>query len=490
VTQAALGEPVRVASVREQAPLAESHQQAPTGEQYDWKRQWYPLAVVADLDPGRPTALTLLGQPLCIWRDGEGEWRALEDRCSHRLAPLTEGRVEADGTLLCSYHGWRFNGEGQCTSIPQAADGAAEATACASSRSCVQSYPVQIQQGMLWVWGDKGPTAFIDAAAKTPAVTRELEALPADAKVFRIGKPYVRDVHYDFATLVENFLDPAHVPFAHHGVQGNRYKPTEGYPKIRPSPETDLPLDGGFSFDVDLKTFGPVTTTKVQFQPPCIVRYFTPRDNGAFSLMNLQCVPTGPGRARVTYSLLSTVDSKFTRLGSKVPAFQDHLTRHLVLDGDHALLHIQERVVEQEAAEPGGSWRKSYYMPTESDRIVTAWRRWLDRHGGPSWASGAVQPPAQPLPKTVLLDRYEQHTKYCPTCQKALFRFRMVRAAAAVLSFAAAAASLAAAVTRPMPAQWPLPAGLAVTALAFAWRKASDYVEKFHYVQYDHQSKE
>ncbi len=40
--------------------------------------------------------------------------------------------------------------------------------------------------------------------------------------MFRIGKPYVRDVHYDFATLVENFLDPAHVPFAHHGVQGNR----------------------------------------------------------------------------------------------------------------------------------------------------------------------------------------------------------------------------------------------------------------------------
>lgn len=45
-----------------------------------------------------------------------------------------------------------------------------------------------------------------------------------------------------------------------------RYKPNEGYPKIRPSAETDLPLDGGFSFDVDLKTFGPVTTTKVQFQ--------------------------------------------------------------------------------------------------------------------------------------------------------------------------------------------------------------------------------
>ena len=27
--------------------------------------------------------------------------------------------MEGDGTLLCSYHGWRFDGEGACTAIPQ-----------------------------------------------------------------------------------------------------------------------------------------------------------------------------------------------------------------------------------------------------------------------------------------------------------------------------------------------------------------------------------
>ena len=35
-------------------------------------------------------------------------------------------------------------------------------------------------------------------------------------------QPYTRDLHYSFETLIENFLDPAHVPFAHHGVIGNR----------------------------------------------------------------------------------------------------------------------------------------------------------------------------------------------------------------------------------------------------------------------------
>jgi phenylpropionate dioxygenase-like ring-hydroxylating dioxygenase large terminal subunit len=35
-----------------------------------------------------------------------------------RLAPLSEGRVES-GTLMCSYHGWRFDSQGKCVDVPQ-----------------------------------------------------------------------------------------------------------------------------------------------------------------------------------------------------------------------------------------------------------------------------------------------------------------------------------------------------------------------------------
>ena len=55
-----------------------------------------------------------------------------------------EGRLEADGTLACSYHGWRFGPDGKCTAIPQATDKKAERTACASSRSAATTYPVQV----------------------------------------------------------------------------------------------------------------------------------------------------------------------------------------------------------------------------------------------------------------------------------------------------------------------------------------------------------
>eukprot|EP00879_Flechtneria_rotunda_P022863 GHRR01024162.1.p1 GENE.GHRR01024162.1~~GHRR01024162.1.p1 ORF type:complete len:151 (+),score=24.46 GHRR01024162.1:161-613(+) len=75
------------------------------GKPINWFQQWYPLAILQDLDPRRPTATKLLGIPLVVWRDGTKQWRAFEDRCPHRLAPLSEGRIDTDGTLMCSYHG-------------------------------------------------------------------------------------------------------------------------------------------------------------------------------------------------------------------------------------------------------------------------------------------------------------------------------------------------------------------------------------------------
>ncbi len=56
------------------------------------------------MDPKRPNPVTLLGQDYVAWYDAPAaSWRLSQDRCPHRLAPLSEGRVEADGSLACSY---------------------------------------------------------------------------------------------------------------------------------------------------------------------------------------------------------------------------------------------------------------------------------------------------------------------------------------------------------------------------------------------------
>jgi phenylpropionate dioxygenase-like ring-hydroxylating dioxygenase large terminal subunit len=41
-----------------------------------------------------------------LWRDGGGEWRAYVDKCPHRLAPFSEGRINEAGFLECGYHAY------------------------------------------------------------------------------------------------------------------------------------------------------------------------------------------------------------------------------------------------------------------------------------------------------------------------------------------------------------------------------------------------
>eukprot|EP01018_Ginkgo_biloba_P032828 Gb_35365 [translate_table: standard] len=88
---------------------------------FDWYSHWYAVAPVDDLDKRIPYAFTILGISLVVWWDKTSQsWQVFEDKCPHRLAPLSEGRIDEDGHLQCCYHGWCFEPSGACTYIPQA----------------------------------------------------------------------------------------------------------------------------------------------------------------------------------------------------------------------------------------------------------------------------------------------------------------------------------------------------------------------------------
>jgi nitrite reductase/ring-hydroxylating ferredoxin subunit len=90
-------------------------------EKFDWYSQWYPLMPVCDLDKRKPHAKKVLGLDVVVWWDrNESAWKVFDDSCPHRLAPLSEGRIDQWGRLQCVYHGWCFNGSGNCKLIPQA----------------------------------------------------------------------------------------------------------------------------------------------------------------------------------------------------------------------------------------------------------------------------------------------------------------------------------------------------------------------------------
>ncbi len=81
------------------------------------RRYWHPIAAATEFEEQRTKAVRLLGEDLVLYKDRSGSYGLLERHCPHRRADLSYGYVEECG-LRCTYHGWAFDGEGNCTSQP------------------------------------------------------------------------------------------------------------------------------------------------------------------------------------------------------------------------------------------------------------------------------------------------------------------------------------------------------------------------------------
>jgi len=89
--------------------------------------KWKDLMLASALDVGEVLEVNWQGEDLLLYRSQEGECHAITAYCPHMgnyipngLAPgQSLGTLLEQGELRCPYHGWRFNGEGQCTHIPQ-----------------------------------------------------------------------------------------------------------------------------------------------------------------------------------------------------------------------------------------------------------------------------------------------------------------------------------------------------------------------------------
>ena len=170
-------------------------------------RTWVPIASAFELDPTRPSALQFLGQSyVAYFNEAADRWVVYDDACPHRLAPLSEGRIDPvrKSTLECSYHGWEFDADGQCQTIPQA-DAATVTKALSNPKCHVHSYPVHVEKRIIffWPWKDDvlscppefSPETLVGSDAGTECDT------------------YTRDLPYGWDVLLENIVDPSHVPF-------------------------------------------------------------------------------------------------------------------------------------------------------------------------------------------------------------------------------------------------------------------------------------
>ena len=363
---------------------------------FNFWQHWYPLLPVEDLEPEKPNTAMVLGIPLVIWRSPKStEYQVFLDRCPHRLAPFSEGRIDdKTGNLMCSYHGWQFQPDGTCTHIPQADN--PELIAKNSGNLCATAFPCLQQNDLLWVWMDADSS---ELAAQT--------ALPLSPKIDADGgyvwSSMVRDLAYDWRTLVENVADPSHVPFAHHGIQGNRERAKPLVLDILRSS-----IEG-----IEVETNRPFKTT-ITFEPPCRLEYGISFGEDKQIGLITYCIPVAPGKSRIVAQFARNFATGLHKL---TPRWWDHLqNRNLVLDGDMVLLHQQEGFLR------GKNWQDAYKMPTSADRLVIEFLNWFDRYcdGKIPWHEASLTTPDTVNSREVLLDRYHQHTQNCSSCRQAL----------------------------------------------------------------------
>ncbi|MDJ0650356.1 MAG: Rieske 2Fe-2S domain-containing protein [Xenococcaceae cyanobacterium MO_188.B19] len=370
--------------------------------QFNFFQQWYPLSPIEDLDPTRPTPVTILGLQLVIWKSPSSDtFRVFLDQCPHRLAPLSEGIIDQDtGNLMCSYHGWQFDEQGVCKRIPQAEN--PDLLTKNQSNLCAVPLPSRQENDLLWVWTDSQSFA---QAEKTP-----LPLSPQiDASKGFIWSSKVRDLEYDWQTLIENVADPSHVNFAHHGIQGDRKR---GKPIPIKIAQSTVNL-------IEAKTDVPFKTV-ITFEPPCRLEYEMYFGGDKQVGLITYCIPVTPGKSRIIAQFSRNFAQKLHYL---TPRWWDHIqNRNSILDGDMVLLHQQEYFLQQR--QKTESWKTAYQLPTSADRLVIEFRQWFDRYceGKIPWQEVGLNSQKTQIisDRKKLLDRYHQHTKHCSSCRNAL----------------------------------------------------------------------
>jgi phenylpropionate dioxygenase-like ring-hydroxylating dioxygenase large terminal subunit len=382
-------------------------------EKFDPRSAWYPVHYLDDLDTKAPNSFTLLSQDLVIWWEPQSStWRAMIDQCPHRLARLSEGRINQAGQIECPYHGWSFTGEGKCDHIPQQPTGG---QAEQSLRACVQSFPTAVAQGLLFVYPGEGSPPTL------PLITPVMEEPEGWVTINTF-----RDLPYDAFTLLENVLDASHLPYTHHNTVGNRANAAPVELQILTSNK-----NGFTGIWPEGPRKGKLGTQNTTFIAPNLMWHDLTSKQFGRTITVVYATPIRPGECRLFArfpfkfpkgNIFPSVIFKFN------PQWYSHIGQHTILEDDQIFLHHQERYLAQQSR----NFKQAFYLPTKADLFVFEFRQWIDLFQSRPFPD-EILPPAQT--KKQLLDRYHSHTINCRSCSQALKNLQRLRKISALTAF-------------------------------------------------------
>jgi phenylpropionate dioxygenase-like ring-hydroxylating dioxygenase large terminal subunit len=161
------------------------------------KNLWYPICPSGFVKE-KPLSVRRLGRKIAIWRDGAGKLHALEDRCPHRGAPLSQGVVLGD-RLACPYHGVEVRCDGTVTKVPGSPGCKLE-----GSRPTL-SFHVQERHGAVFLFNS-------DENIETPPPLELPEELESPEYSHYLSYTEWKG---DYRYVMDNVMDPMHGTFLH-----------------------------------------------------------------------------------------------------------------------------------------------------------------------------------------------------------------------------------------------------------------------------------
>ena len=258
----------------------------------------------------RPLRVVVAGEPVVFFRDGQGGVGALVDRCPHRGAALSLGRVAPDGTLECPYHGWRFDVAGANRAVPLNPEARCETLGAAA-------LPVREIGDLLWVYTRPG------AGAPAGPVVPESLTDPG------LSRTYIeRDWACHWTRAMENMLDFAHLPFVHRRTIGRTYRAMRPGSRLAITWE-DIPFGGHARAALD----GDLSGAWVEFYRPNLTVLHIPIPGRLLRIHSL-ATPAAPGRTRMTV----VISRDFARWPVLEPVFRWRNAR--VVDEDQAVVEF------------------------------------------------------------------------------------------------------------------------------------------------------
>lgn len=150
----------------------------------------------------KPLAITRFSLLIVLWRQANNEVVALLDRCPHRGAKLSLGKI-VNNCIECPFHGFQFNHQAQCAYAPEFAK--ALPGLMARSFSAYEAF------GMIWIYFGKNCTLF-----SYPELAKLDQRFATKSRLERVW-------HSPVSYCIENQLDYTHLKFVHHNTLGRNF---------------------------------------------------------------------------------------------------------------------------------------------------------------------------------------------------------------------------------------------------------------------------